>query len=87
MIDKKHQILTKSLSMLKNVKSSTLRSLEQGQPSEIDYLNGFIMRKGQELSIPTPVNTRITQMVKEIELGSRTITAENLTELKEYLEK
>jgi 2-dehydropantoate 2-reductase len=87
MIDEKYQKLVTSLSILKDVKSSTLRSLEQGQPSEIDYLNGFVVRKGEELNIHTPANSRITEMVKEIESDSRTITPKNLFELKEILEK
>ncbi len=86
-VEEKHRKLETSLSMLKDVKSSTLRSLEQGQPSEVDYLNGFIMRKGKELKIPTPINSLITKMIKEIESGSRTITAKNLFELKDFLEK
>ncbi|MHA1944480.1 MAG: ketopantoate reductase C-terminal domain-containing protein [Candidatus Hodarchaeales archaeon] len=51
-VKEKHQKLETSLSMLRDVKSSTLRSIEQGQSSEIDYLNGFIMRKGRNLISP-----------------------------------
>jgi 2-dehydropantoate 2-reductase len=31
--------------------------------TEIDYLNGYVARKGQERGIPTPVNQLITQLV------------------------
>ncbi len=62
----------------KNLKSSSLQSLERGRPTEIDYFNGYIAGKGEELGVPCPVNRRLTQMVKEIEGGKRSIKVENL---------
>jgi 2-dehydropantoate 2-reductase len=61
----------------RRLKSSSLQALERGKPTEIDYFNGFIARKGAALGIPTPVNSRITRMVKEIEAGSRKIDPVN----------
>ena len=61
----------------RRLKSSSLQSLGRGKPTEIDYFNGFISRKGDELGVPTPVNTRITQMVKEIEANCRQIDPAN----------
>ncbi len=61
----------------RRLKSSSLQSLGRGKPTEIDYFNGFIARKGVELGVPTPVNTRITQMVKEIEANKRQIDPAN----------
>ena len=58
-------------------KSSTLQALERGKPTEVDYFNGFIARKGAELGVDTPVNSRITQMVKEIESKTRRIDPAN----------
>ena len=62
----------------RNLKSSSLQSLERGRPTEIDYFNGFIAAKGDSLNVPCPVNRRLTQMVKEIENGKRSIKIENL---------
>ena len=55
----------------RRLKSSSLQALERGKPTEVDYFNGFIARKGAELGVDTPVNSRITQMVKEIESKAR----------------
>ena len=77
----KHKILIEALEPLKNLKSSTQRSLERGQKSEIDYLNGYIAKKGVELGIHTPINSKITQIVKEIETGLREMSPDNLSEL------
>lgn len=62
----------------RNLKSSSLQSLERGRPTEIDYFNGYIARKGEELGVPCPVNLRLTGMVREIENGKRAIRPENL---------
>jgi len=62
----------------RRLKSSSLQSLERGRPTEIDYFNGYIAAKGDALGVPCPVNHRLTQMVKEIENGKRSIKEENL---------
>ncbi len=62
----------------KNLKSSSLQSLERGRPTEIDYFNGYIAQKGDEHGVPCPVNDRLTAMVKEIENGKRRIEEQNL---------
>jgi 2-dehydropantoate 2-reductase len=46
------------------VYSSTSQDLERGKRTEIDSLNGYIVRRGAELGIPTPVNQALTALVK-----------------------
>ncbi len=48
--------------------SSTAQDVARGRPSEIDFLNGYVVRKGTELNIPTPVNLTLHSMVKLKEL-------------------
>ena len=48
-------------------KSSTAQDLMRGKQSEIDYLNGLIVRKGIEHNIPTPANQAIYALVKMLE--------------------
>ncbi len=62
----------------RRLKSSSLQSLNRGKPTEVDYFNGYIARKGTEHGIPTPVNSRIVAMIKEIEFGKRGIEPLNL---------
>jgi 2-dehydropantoate 2-reductase len=52
-----------------NQKSSTAQDLARGKPSEIDYLNGYVVRTGEELGIATPVNRTLQTMVKLAERG------------------
>lgn len=44
--------------------SSTAQDLARGKPSEIDYLNGYIMRKGAELGIATPTNLTLHALTR-----------------------
>lgn len=44
--------------------SSTAQDLARGKPTEIDYLNGYVVRKGAALGIPTPTNLALQVMVK-----------------------
>ena len=64
------------------LKSSSLQSLERGRPTEIQYFNGYIVRKGAEVGVVCPINDRLTRMVEEIEEGKRQITTENLSDIR-----
>ncbi len=44
--------------------SSTAQDLMRAKPTEIDFLNGHIVAKGRELSVPTPANLALQVMVK-----------------------
>lgn len=44
--------------------SSTAQDLARGKPTEIDYLNGHIVRKGAALGVPAPVNLMLQVMIK-----------------------
>ena len=46
---------------------STLQSLRRGQLTEIDYLNGAIVREADFASVPAPVNALLTALVHEVE--------------------
>ncbi|WP_299451792.1 2-dehydropantoate 2-reductase [uncultured Pigmentiphaga sp.] len=47
--------------------SSTAQDLARGKRSEIDHLNGYIVRKGRELGVPTPVNRTLATLVRLME--------------------
>jgi 2-dehydropantoate 2-reductase len=52
--------------------SSTAQDLARGKRSEIDYLNGFIVRRGEALGVATPANRLLHVIVKLIESKSKT---------------
>ncbi len=48
-------------------KASMLQDVEARRPTEIDYLNGGIVRVGKENGVPTPLNRAIWSLVKGLE--------------------
>lgn len=47
--------------------SSTAQDLRAGKRSEIDFLNGFVVRRGEALGVPTPANRVLWALVKLLE--------------------
>jgi 2-dehydropantoate 2-reductase len=50
--------------------SSMLQDIMKGRPTEIDVINGAIVRKGAENGVPTPVNHMLTQLIKALEASA-----------------
>jgi 2-dehydropantoate 2-reductase len=44
--------------------SSTAQDLARGKPTEIDHLNGLVVRKGEALGVATPANRVLVALVK-----------------------
>jgi 2-dehydropantoate 2-reductase len=47
--------------------SSTAQDVARHKPSEIDHLNGYVMRRGVARGVPTPANRVLHTLVKAIE--------------------
>ena len=47
--------------------SSTCQDLRRGKPTEIDHLNGYVVREGERLGIPVPLNRALHALVKALE--------------------
>ncbi|HEX5611707.1 MAG TPA: 2-dehydropantoate 2-reductase [Burkholderiales bacterium] len=57
--------------------SSTAQDLARGKPTEIDHLNGYLVRRGEALGVPTPVNRVLHALVQLLERkadGKRVLT-------------
>jgi 2-dehydropantoate 2-reductase len=50
-------------------KASMLQSLERGSLTEIDFINGAVVRAGKKHGVPTPVNEALVACIKGIERG------------------
>ncbi|WP_119157777.1 ketopantoate reductase family protein [Caldimonas tepidiphila] len=48
-------------------KTSMLQSLEKGSVTEIDFINGSVVRWGEKCGVPTPVNRTLVAAIKGIE--------------------
>jgi 2-dehydropantoate 2-reductase len=62
-----HAVVHQLVQTMPTQMSSTAQDLARGKPSEIDYLNGFIVRRGEALGIPTPCNNVLWALVKLLE--------------------
>jgi 2-dehydropantoate 2-reductase len=49
--------------------SSTAQDLARQKKTEIEHLNGFVVRKGQELGVRTPVNRVLLALVQALEIS------------------
>lgn len=49
--------------------SSTAQDMRLGKRTEIDHLNGYVVRQGEALGIATPVNRTLDALVKLMERG------------------
>jgi 2-dehydropantoate 2-reductase len=48
---------------------STGQDMLKGRRTEIDYINGLVAAKGQEVGIPAPTHAALTDLVKRVERG------------------
>jgi 2-dehydropantoate 2-reductase len=51
--------------------SSTAQDLARGKPTEIEHLNGFVLRRGAALGVATPVNRALYALVRLLESKRR----------------
>jgi len=53
----------------KDTRASMLQSLERGRPTEIDFLNGFVVREAQRLQQTAPTHTKLVAAIGAVERG------------------
>lgn len=59
------------LSVDKNARSSMWEDLRAGRPTEIDYLQGEVVRLAEKHGLGAPLNRRVMQLVKEAEKAGK----------------
>jgi 2-dehydropantoate 2-reductase len=62
----------------RDLKASMLQDLEKGLPCEVETLNGYLSRKSAEAGVPTPVNDKVTEIIRGIEAGRYPLSFDNL---------
>ena len=62
------------------IEPSMLQDLKRGKPCEVDAINGVVCDWGRKKGVPTPVNDRIAEIIRDIQSGKRKTGKENLKE-------
>jgi 2-dehydropantoate 2-reductase len=58
--------VVKATQEIRDIHTSMYDDWKAGRRTEIAFLNGYIVEKGRELGIPTPVNEALTAMIKAV---------------------
>jgi 2-dehydropantoate 2-reductase len=58
------QEVTRVANLTANNKSSMLTDVEKGRSTELDYINGYIMRLGALYKVPVPTTTTLYHLIK-----------------------
>jgi 2-dehydropantoate 2-reductase len=59
-----------------------LRQIQKGIKTEVDFTLAYVVQQAEKLNIPTPVCRAVLGMVRELERGSRSLTAQNYNQLR-----
>ena len=57
---------------------SVAQDLAKGRKIEVEHLNGYVVRRGADLGIPTPTNAAIVRLAKQVESGDVPPAAANV---------
>lgn len=69
----------------RNSRTAVVHDNLKGRRTELEYISGLVARKGTELGIPTPCNSAVAQIDREIHQGKRRMGPENFRRLQELI--
>ena len=58
------------------------QDMVKGRRTEIEFLNGMVAKKGDEIGIATPANVVLTDIVKRVERGDLKPDPKHITDLR-----
>ena len=81
-IDQAAGIINKTLTTLSKepLYGSILQSIMRKRPSEIDYINGEIVRLARQLQVDAPLNAKVVDMVHQVENTGEYFTIKTIEE-------
>ncbi len=65
----------------KIIASSMMRSRGKRKPTEVDFINGDVVRFGQQAGVPTPLNQRLVEIIHQLEETDHYLSPEELSGL------
>jgi 2-dehydropantoate 2-reductase len=58
------------------------QDMQKGRRTEIEFLNGFVVREGEKIGLACPANATLTDIVKRVERGELEPSPRHITELR-----
>ena len=58
------------------------QDMVKGRRTEIEFLNGLVVKKGEEVGIATPTNKILTEIVTRVEKGELKPDPRHITDLR-----
>ena len=58
------------------------QDMAKGRRTEIEFLNGFVVREGEKVGLPARANERLVEIVKKVERGELKQDPRNITDLR-----
>jgi len=58
------------------------QDVQKGRRTEIEFLNGLVVREGEKVGVPCRANSVLTELVKRVERGELTPDPRHITELR-----
>ena len=58
------------------------QDMAKGRSTEIEFLNGFVVREGEQVGIQARANERLIDIVKKVERGELKQDPRHITELR-----
>ena len=79
-LEEASQIFSQTMTQLSKepLYGSILQSIKRGRPSEIDYINGEIVRLGDKMETPAHLNKKVVEMVYRGESRGEFFTPEEI---------
>ena len=68
--------------MTEDVRPSTGQDMLKGRRTEIEFLNGLVVREGEKLGFACSANAVLTDLVKRVERGELQADPRLITELR-----
>mgnify|MGYP002423059592 FL=1 len=57
------------------------QDMQKGRRTEIEFLNGFVVREGEKVGMACPANAALTDIVKRVETGELKPDPRHITDL------
>ena len=75
--------LVEAAGELREGRPSLAQDVMKGRKTEVEHLNGYVVRKGEEAGVPAPINAAVLALTKRVESGELAPSVSNL-KLLEY---